>query len=100
MSFGLAEGRPPKRRNKISRILSKEARCFGVFWFGRGPPLESMSTVAKSVEVNLKQFLRRQSLRRIGLQFFFGVASRPNQNKTTEKTEAIFFLKTWLKKGA
>ena len=38
MFFGLAEIRPPKRRKKISVILSKEARCFGVFWFGRGPP--------------------------------------------------------------
>ena len=65
--FSLAEGRPPKRRKRnlghsvsrgtlfwcflvwqraapqstkkeIAAILSKEARRFGVFWFGRGAP--------------------------------------------------------------
>ena len=34
---------------------------------------ESTTTVAKSGKDNLKQFLRRESLRRIGIHFFFGV---------------------------
>ena len=50
------------------------------------------------VKGNLKQFPRRKSLRRIVVQSFFGVASRPNQNKTTEKTEAIFLFKNVTKK--
>ena len=30
-----------QKRKKNAVILSKEARCFGVFWFGRGPPPRS-----------------------------------------------------------
>ena len=29
---------PQSAEERISVILSKEARCFGVFWFGRGAP--------------------------------------------------------------
>ena len=29
---------PQSAEKKISVILSNEARCFGVFWFGRGAP--------------------------------------------------------------
>ena len=58
MIFGLAEGGPPKRR-KQNLDNSVEANCFGDFGFGRGPPLESRTTVAKSVKDNLKQILRR-----------------------------------------
>ena len=85
--FGLAEGRPQSAENKISVIMSKEANCFCVFWFCRGPPLESMTTFAKNVKDNLKQFLGTQILRRTVMHFvlLFSAATNKKQNKTTEK---------------
>ena len=122
--LGLAEGRPPKRRkknlgnsveggtlfgcllvwqraapqsaeNKISVILSKEARCFGVFWFGRGPPLESMTT-----NYNRKKCRRQSQSIRSAVKFkaywsaFLVWLSNAATNKNQNKVAVASGLKT------
>ena len=81
-----------KAPKQISRILSKEARCLSVFWFGRGPPPKTpKNKYRKQVSVILSKEARRFSV------FWFG-RGPPLESMTTVEKSVRDNLKQFLRR--